>query len=302
MRAHPIPAGKSLRRTFPTLLAGLALLAISTTGCAAATTLPQGQWFTAMEPARAEALATSRPMLVMISTEWCPPCKQMKKDVFPTREVQQALAQYVPVYIDAEDNEAESKKFEFDAYPTFFFLDRAGEDLGKMAGGMSEPAAFARALNEVSDFSNRLWTLRAAIAREPDNPMAYINMGNLLSERSNLEAAEEFYRQAAPLDADGKAQAAGYVAFVDAFKAVIDDPEKGNAAMADFIDKNPAHPRAEDAQFVRCLIPLNGGQDAEARALIQQYLAKYPEGRFAAQVRKELEMLNAPAPSAIPPR
>lgn len=53
----------------------------------------------------AEKLAKeqNKPMLVVFSASWCPPCKMMKREVWPNKRVGEIVSSgFVPIYVDVD--------------------------------------------------------------------------------------------------------------------------------------------------------------------------------------------------------
>lgn len=79
----------------------------------------------------AEKLAKEqgKPMLVVFSASWCPPCKMMKQDVWPNPRVGEIVsANYVPLYIDVDLDEHTSKvaQYEVTGIPLVVVLNEDG--------------------------------------------------------------------------------------------------------------------------------------------------------------------------------
>ncbi|MDG2222220.1 MAG: thioredoxin family protein [Rubripirellula sp.] len=113
-------------------------------------------WLTDFEKAREKSAETGKPVLAMFSASWCGPCKMMIANVYPTDEAKQALAPFVPVYIDSEQQVDLATKNEVRAYPTFICFDTEGESLGQHVGG-----------GGVDDFVSMLATLYNPTATDP---------------------------------------------------------------------------------------------------------------------------------------
>ncbi|MBP7146986.1 MAG: thioredoxin family protein [Acidobacteria bacterium] len=88
-------------------------------------------WRTDFGAAIDEARESGKPVLVGFTAAWCPPCKVMKREVWPDPDVGAAAAGYVPVLIDvdAPGNAAVTRRYGVRGIPTILILDAEGRVL-----------------------------------------------------------------------------------------------------------------------------------------------------------------------------
>jgi thiol:disulfide interchange protein len=100
----------------------------------------------------ADAKKSGKPVVLVFSASWCPPCQSMKNEVYPSKEVQAFHDQFEWAYIDIEDgdnsNEKAAETFGVSGIPHIQFVDAEGKPLEKQVGGNS-PDAFAAKLKAV---------------------------------------------------------------------------------------------------------------------------------------------------------
>lgn len=125
-------------------------------------------WYT-MKEAQELAASDGKKILVYAEASWCTYCNKMEKEVFPKSDVQQVITEFFyPVMADIESdniitfNDEEMTEQEFAnsmrvaATPTFLFIDREGEILGRQPGYMP-PDIFKALLTYVgSDAFSRI--------------------------------------------------------------------------------------------------------------------------------------------------
>ncbi len=97
--------------------------------------------------ALSDAKKSGKPVVLIFSAAWCPPCQSMKKDVYPSAEVKEFHDKFVWAYLDVDDNStgAAAKKFKVQGIPHIEFLNSAGESLDQQVGG-NDAASFAKRL------------------------------------------------------------------------------------------------------------------------------------------------------------
>ncbi|MBO9153445.1 thioredoxin family protein [Chitinophaga sp. GCM10012297] len=114
------------------------LLSLISFSAAAADTAPGVQFF---EGSWAELLQTAQKqgklIFVDVYTDWCPPCKQMDKEIFPLKDVGDSYnAMFINYRLDAEKGEGVqlAGQFAVKAYPTYLYLDAKGSLLYRAVG------------------------------------------------------------------------------------------------------------------------------------------------------------------------
>jgi protein disulfide-isomerase len=126
------------------------------TGSAQTTEVP-AEWHTNMGEALRLASETGRPLLVNFTgSDWCPPCMQLKRDVFDQAAFQDFAARnLVLLELDfpragnqppelRQQNEMLQQRFRIEGFPTLLVLDGEGRELQRHVGYMrGGPSALA---------------------------------------------------------------------------------------------------------------------------------------------------------------
>ncbi|MCF7730512.1 MAG: thioredoxin family protein [Akkermansiaceae bacterium] len=102
---------------------------------------PLKGWSEDLDKALEQAKKEKKSVLVEFTgSDWCPPCKMMRKDVFSKSEfVDAASKNFILVEIDmprgdkevAEKNQPTVKKYKVDGFPTVILLDSDGKEFGR---------------------------------------------------------------------------------------------------------------------------------------------------------------------------
>ncbi len=111
---------------------GVAALTVS-----ASANVPDG-WTADLEKALAQAKKENKSVLVEFTgSDWCPPCKMMRANVFTKKEfVDAASKKYVLVELDFPRGDAEVKKknepyaekYKIEGFPTVILMDAEGKE------------------------------------------------------------------------------------------------------------------------------------------------------------------------------
>lgn len=93
---------------------------------------------------------SGKPVVLVFSASWCPPCQAMKKDVYPSKEIQAYHDKFEWAYLDVDDNDNEkpAKEYGVSGIPHIQFVDAKGNKLDQQVGGNSAEA-FAKRLDAV---------------------------------------------------------------------------------------------------------------------------------------------------------
>lgn len=135
------------------------LLALAAaTGLALASDFPKGspEFKDSSTYALSAAKKSGKPVIMVFSAAWCPPCQAMKKEVYPSEAVKAFHDKFVWAYIDIDDerNERVTKKFGVSSIPHIEFLDAEGKEIDKQIGGTSS-----------EDFAKKLATILAKVKK-----------------------------------------------------------------------------------------------------------------------------------------
>ena len=106
------------------------------------------KWLTNYDSAISKAKKQHKNVLVYFTgSDWCPPCKMLKTDLFDTNEFQELSSNYILLYIDVPRNrdlisekqmvhnkELLTKLNKKKVFPMFKVIDAKGNELDKLSG------------------------------------------------------------------------------------------------------------------------------------------------------------------------
>ncbi len=121
----------------------------------------EAKWLTDFEAVKQQAQKENKAILMdFTGSDWCPPCKALKKNVFDKSEFETFAAdKLVLMELDFPNNKSKvskevaasnqklSEQFKIEGYPTIIVLDKSGKELGRMVGyGGDSPAVYIKKL------------------------------------------------------------------------------------------------------------------------------------------------------------
>ena len=117
------------------LLSFLLIFICMTWGFAQGIKFETGTWSEMLAKAKTE----NKLVFVDVYTQWCGPCKNVAKNVFPQQKLGDVYnEQFINFQIDAESPEGKEfvKQYPVPGYPTFFYINGEGVVINKAVGGM----------------------------------------------------------------------------------------------------------------------------------------------------------------------
>lgn len=141
----------------------LAVYFAAVLGVAQVATASDVAWLTDLAKAQAEAKKERKLVLLDFNgSDWCPPCRVLKKEVFSSPEFQKFAKQnLILVDVDFPENKPQPKKlkaanqalaekFGVDGFPTVVVLGSDGKELEKKSGYQGEsPKAYIAELEKL---------------------------------------------------------------------------------------------------------------------------------------------------------
>jgi protein disulfide-isomerase len=86
------------------------------------------------------ASETGKPAMVFFTADWCPPCRELKRNVFSNRDVVEASRRLINIYVDADKSPETLRANYVNEIPTIFFLKPQGDKIKTLKGRPSVDA------------------------------------------------------------------------------------------------------------------------------------------------------------------
>lgn len=83
------------------------------------------------------AAQSGKPIMLYFTADWCPPCKELQKNVFSREDVVLASRQLINIYLDVDKDRATMEAYKVRSIPIIFFLDSTAEIVSTILGDRS---------------------------------------------------------------------------------------------------------------------------------------------------------------------
>lgn len=97
-------------------------------------------WFQGnVEQAYAAARKENKPIFLYWGAVWCPPCNELKSQVFSQPQFQQLMSSFIPVYLDGDTEQAQvwGEKLKASGYPTVLVQLPDGKEISRISGDIN---------------------------------------------------------------------------------------------------------------------------------------------------------------------
>jgi len=117
-------------------------------------------WKDDLNTALKEAKERRKPVMIDFYTRWCRWCKELDRNTYADRRVDELSSNFVCVKVDAEKDMAAAARYDVRGYPTIVFLNPNGS-LNSRVVGYRDPLRFRKAMETA---------MQHAAARSPGKP------------------------------------------------------------------------------------------------------------------------------------
>lgn len=137
---------------------------------------PRGQpqpevWFSGSPEAAFTAAQKSGKLVFLYwGAVWCPPCNELKSNIFSKPRFSELMQAFVPVYLDGDTEEAQTwgEKLQISGYPTILVLDSQQKELFRLNSSVSL-AEFEVALQSLAGQSQSLALVLKQLERRDES-------------------------------------------------------------------------------------------------------------------------------------
>jgi thiol-disulfide isomerase/thioredoxin len=141
------------------------------------------------------AQKSGKPILIDFQASWCPPCREMEKEVWIDQKLVEQSKKFVCISIDVDRNKEIATKYNVKVLPTIIFADSWGNKLTRNEGYMSIVSIKQIMVAFPSDFSAlREWN--EILADDEKNTEALFQVGEFYRRNNLPDLSIQYLKQA----------------------------------------------------------------------------------------------------------
>jgi thioredoxin-related protein len=111
----------------------------------------KNNYYTNYQQAKAKAIQTHKPLMLLVVTTTCPWCEKLKKQTLSKKEINNYISKnYIPLILNRDKAQYPTDKFEAKVVPTVFFVDPKNETIIENSYGYKSQKKFLNVLEKVN--------------------------------------------------------------------------------------------------------------------------------------------------------
>ncbi len=228
-------------------------------------------WSKDWAEAEKQAASSGKPIMIDFFTDWCGWCKRLDKDTYTHADVVKISREFVNLKTDAErEGKDLAKKYGVSGFPTIVFLNKSGEQIGRIVGYLP-PGPFSKRMTQIHASEALLPQLEAKLKENPGDGEANAQLAEILATRQKRDEAEAAVAAAEKAGYSGEPLARAYNELGDSYA----NEQKNDKAVelfrkADAMSKDTDTRAYAKVSIVVCASAL--GQKDAAKAAAQELI------------------------------
>ncbi len=253
-------------------------------------------WNSSYEEALQKSEATGKPVFLDLYADWCGPCKQMEKEIFPLEKVSSFISgKFIPLRLNVDENQEIARKYQVMSIPTLLVLEKDGQPSGRLVG-MLPAEQMLKELEDILGVRQEYIRLEKETSQNPENAKSHYQLGQAAWRLDRYDAATRQLEKAIELDPAGEEIGLGTASIMLARTyGAKGDVEPAIKMLESYLEKHPDSAHEYEARFFLGVLHLDNRQVEQAKEYLQAAL-KAPEGRLEKQIRDDAEYILSQVP------
>jgi thioredoxin-like negative regulator of GroEL len=247
-------------------------------------------WNRSYSAALKKAQQSGKPVLLDFTAVWCPPCREMEREVWPDEQVVAGSERFVCVSIDVDTNEGLAMKYGAQSIPLIVLADPWGNVIGRHAGYLDARSVAKWMSAFPSDFSQVLEWIAVA-DKDPGNAKALTSIGEFYRSVNAYDVSNRYYDKALKSDAaKTDLELREQVMLVVGLNHLkLGNPGEARKTFERCLRECPTGKRCDAALLGVLTSQVQQGKLAEAEKTLAEMKSKFPDSPATAQAARNLE-------------
>jgi thioredoxin-like negative regulator of GroEL len=234
-------------------------------------------------------------LIVDFWAEWCGWCHRLDRTTYADPSVVRKAQDFVAIRVNTEGSRKEldvAVRYHVTSLPTIVFLSPEGRQVYRL-NGFQGPGQFPRTLEGALEVARAVSSWEDAVARQPDDPRAFLALGTHLYEQEYFDEAREMLQKAVARDAaagpDERRQARMLLGIIEHVSRNFAEAEK---LLKEALTLPPDPDDEPKLLFVLGRTQVSSGRQAEGMATFEVIVRQFPQSPVAAKARETLVNLR----------
>ena len=223
------------------------------------------KWMDNFDSALSKAKKDKKPVLIDLYTDWCGYCQVLKKKIFPAREVESELKNFITVRINGDEVPEIPYMFQVKGYPTILFLDKNGAYLDRLTG-LPDVKIMTSKLRKVYEKKDLEQDLLKEAKKNPDAVTVNYRLGIYYYKISSREKAISYFMKS--VNSPRKENPEKKMESLFNIGIIQMESKKFSEAVSIWTKYIEDYPRGDisSAYYYRGVAHMKGGQSKEAKS------------------------------------
>jgi TolA-binding protein len=244
-------------------------------------------WYSSFDKALADAKKNSKPIFVDVYTDWCTWCHKLDADVYSTPQFAEAMQNYIPVKLNAEDEKEGTRfaeKYQVDGFPMLIVTDSGGAVTNRI-GGYMEADALIKDIDQIQG-------LLLQEKNKPDDIQSTFELAREYLNRDMYTGAEVRFEQviASPRATPTQKEESQFsLALTEYYQRKL---QQALGTVEVYKKNYPNQKSGEDVLLLLSQLQIEMNANDKATATLKEFLRKYPKSENVSRAQQVLDLLQ----------